>query len=136
MHKHLILIVLIIATLMVGCNEGTGDYIAASSVSKNGFAWNRKEMRDLRGQEIKIWGFVDHSNIYGDEGAKQILGDWWSGDGPSASTWSFNLKSRENDEVGHSFSVRVPNDQGRDDLLKAFLADAKAQRGLLAATKH
>ncbi len=48
-------------------------------------------MHKVHGQEIMVWGFVDHSNIYGDDGAKKILEDWWSGDEPSATTWSFNL---------------------------------------------
>lgn len=84
-------------------------------------------MRKMQGQEIKVWGFVDHSNLYGDEGAKKILENWWSGAGPSATTWRFNLMAKEQDE-GRSFSVQVPNDQGRDELLRVFLADAKAQK--------
>ena len=44
---------LVIATLLVGYNEQIGDCIAASSISKNGFARNGKEMRKLHGQEIK-----------------------------------------------------------------------------------
>jgi hypothetical protein len=47
---------------------------------------------------------------------------------PDAATWCFDLKARENDEAGHSFAVHVPADDGRDDLLRAFLADARAQR--------
>jgi hypothetical protein len=75
-----------------------------------------------------LWGFVDHCNIFGDDGAKKILEDWWSGDGPSAMTWSFNLKANVDDEAGHSFSVRVPNDAWRDDLLKVFLVDARGKK--------
>jgi heat shock protein HslJ len=104
------------------------DYVAASSITKNGFAVDGKAMRALDGQEMKIWGFVDHGNLYGDESAKAILEDWWSGEGPTATTWRFNLKASADDAVGHSFEVRVPNDQGRDDLLRAFVADAQAQR--------
>jgi hypothetical protein len=113
---------------MTGCQEQRGDYIAASSISKGGLARNAKEIRKINGQEIKIWGFVDHGNIYGDEGVKAILQDWWSGVGPSAATWSFNLKAREDDQTGHSFRVRVPNDPLRDSLLRVFIADARAQR--------
>jgi hypothetical protein len=126
MGKHLS--ILLIATLFIGCREQTGDYIAASSISQNGFARNGKEMRSINGQEIKLWGFVDHSNLYGDEGAKRLLQEWWSGAGPSATTWRFNLKGKADDAAGQSFPVRVPNDPGRDDLLKVFLADARAGR--------
>jgi len=104
------------------------DYVAASSITRNGFAVDGKAMRALDGQQMKIWGFVDHGNLYGDESAKAILGDWWSGEGPTATTWRFNLKASAEDKVGQSFEVRVPNDQGRDDLLRAFVADAQAQR--------
>lgn len=128
MNKTFILTLLVVATCLAGCNRQIGDYQAASSVSKDGFARDAQRMRELQGQEIKLWGFVDHSNLYGDEGAKEILEDLWSGDGPDASTWRFNLKAGENDEAGHSFPVYVPYDQGRNDLLQLFLADARAQR--------
>ncbi len=129
MNKYLsLIIILIVTTFLAGCNEQVGDYMAASSISRDGFARDEKEMRELDGQEVKIWGFVDHANMYGDEGAKGVLEDWWSGDGPSATTWRFNLKAREDDEAGHSFPVHVPNDPGQDDLLNVFLADARAQK--------
>jgi hypothetical protein len=105
-----------------------GNYIPASSISKNGFAINGDAMRKKHGQEILVWGFVDHSNLYGDEDAKKILEEWWSGDGPNAASWRFNLKAKEDDEAGQSFPVRVPNTPGRDDLLRAFVADARAHR--------
>jgi hypothetical protein len=119
---------IVVATFLAGCSRQIGDYQAASSISKDGFARNEQQMSELNGQEIKLWGFVDHSNLYGDEGTKAILEDWWSGEGPDASTWRFNLKAGENDEAGHSFPVYVPNDDGRDNLLRLFLADAKEQR--------
>ena len=126
MKKYLGLVMLVVTVLLAGCSDQKGGYVAASSLSKDGFARNGAEARKLHGQEVKLWGFVDHGNLYGDEGAKQILGDRWSGDGPNATTWRFNLKARADDEVGHSFAVNVPNDPGRDDLLKVFLADASA----------
>lgn len=104
------------------------DYLAASSISRDGFAINDDEMRQLDGQEVMLWGYVDHGNLYGDESARELLGDWWSGDGPDASTWRFNLKAQADDAVGKSFAVTVPNDPGRDDLLRAFVADAQAGR--------
>jgi len=85
-------------------------------------------MRKVHGQEIRVWGFVDHNNLYGDDRAKKILEEWWSGDGPNAASWRFNLKANEDDETGQSFPVHVPNDPWRDDLLRAFVADARAHR--------
>ncbi|MGB5425408.1 MAG: hypothetical protein WBN95_01355 [Gammaproteobacteria bacterium] len=128
MERRFTFIMYFIAALLFGCNEQTGDYIAASSISANGFARNGAEMRKAHGQEIKIWGFVDHSNIYGNNDVKTILGDWWSGDGPGSTTWRFNLKTGQDDGAGDSFPVHVPNDQGRDELLKVFLIDARANK--------
>lgn len=128
MNKYFVLIILMIATCLAGCNRQIDDYQAASAVSKDGYARDAQQMRKLNGQEIKLWGYVDHSNLYGDEGAKAILEDWWSGDGPDISTWRFNLKADANDAAGHSFPIYITNDQGRDDLLRVIVADARAQR--------
>jgi hypothetical protein len=114
---------------VAGCAEGTGAYIAASQISNNGFAGDATEIGNAHGREIKLWGFVDHGNIYGDDDVKRILGDFWGGLGPSASMWRFDLKGKGDDETGHSFSVYVPNDAGRDAILEAFFADAKNGRG-------
>jgi len=81
---------------------------------------------EARGREIRLWGFVDQGNLYGDGDAKWILGDWWSGEGPNAGTWRFDLKSAANDPVGRSVAVHVPNDAGRHDLLERFAEDARA----------
>ena len=128
MNKYLgLVIILVVTAFLAGCNQPIGDYTAASSISESGFARDEKRVRELEGQQVKIWGFVDLANLYGDEGAKAILEEWWSGDGPSATTWRFDLKAGEDDEAGQSFSVYVPNDEGRDDLLRVFVADARAQ---------
>lgn len=128
MTRYLIAFVLVIAASLAGCDERVGDYVAASSIAKNGFASDRKGMRNVIGEMIQVWGFVDHGNLYGDTGAKRILQEWWAGDGPDAATWRFDLKSRAQDAVGSSFAIRVPNDRGRDDLLRRFVQDARAGR--------
>jgi type II secretory pathway pseudopilin PulG len=119
---------LAVTVVLAGCGGRTGDYRAASSISRDGFATSAWDLEELSGQEVKIWGFVDHGNIRGDRSAKAILGEWWSGDGPSATSWSFNLKADEDDPVGHSFSVHVPNGAEREALLRAFAADARSHR--------
>jgi hypothetical protein len=124
----LALITLITPWVTAGCHEQRGGYIATSSISQNGFAINGDEMRKVHGLEIRVWGFVDHNNLYGDDHAKKILGEWWSGDGPNAASWRFNLKANEDDETGQSFPVHLPNDPWRDDLLRTFVADARAHR--------
>jgi hypothetical protein len=128
MIRYLGVIVLAATLFLVGCSKQIGDYVAASSISRNGFARDAEAMRRLDGQEIRVWGFVDSGNIYGDADAKAILGDLWSGEGSDAATWRFNLKADPGDKTGNSFPVLVPNDPGRDELLRAFVADANAQR--------
>ena len=120
--KKLFFLIILVITSLTGCSHQTDDYIAVASFSKDGFARDDKQIIELYGKEIKIWGFVDHTNLYGDGGTRTILEDWWSGYGPDASTWRFNLKARENDEAGHSFPVYVPNDQGRELCLSAHQA--------------
>ncbi len=128
-NKHgLIPLLLLCALALAACSPRVGDYGAASAISRNGFAVNGEEIRRLDGKEVKLWGYVDHGNLYGDDAVKQLLGDWWSGAGPDADTWQFNMKANAGDKVGQSFAVRVRNDAGRDALLEHFLADAEAQR--------
>lgn len=119
--------VLVISVLAAGCDEPIGEYVAASSISKGGFT--RTTLSPIKnGQNIQLWGFVDYGNLYGDEGAKAVLGDLWGGEGPSPETWRFNLKAHQQDPVGYSFAVVVPNDRARNAILKVFAANAKTQK--------
>ncbi len=95
-------------------------------MTSNGFARNGDELRAMQGQTIRVWGFVDHANLYGDEAARQILREWWSGEGPDAATWRFNLQASERTDSGHSIPVLVHGDRGRDALLEAFVEGARA----------
>ncbi len=123
-----ILLIVLLLVMVAGCNQAIDGYTAASAISRNGFAINGDELRKLDGQQVAIWGYVDQGNLYGDASARQILGEWWSGAGPTATSWQFNLKANADDAVGRSFAVFVPNDAGRDDLLEVLAADARAQR--------
>jgi hypothetical protein len=109
-------------------DEPAGEYVAAAAISRNGFARDGRELRAQSGRTIKVWGFVDHANLYGDAAARETLGEWWSGDGPSAGSWRFNLKARAEDGPGQSFPVYVRTDQGTVALLRAFVANARAPR--------
>lgn len=122
------LVLLVVTTLLVGCNQQSDGYIAASSISNHGFARNGTAIHNLHGQDIKVWGFVDYSNLYGNEDVKKLLGERWSGEGSSSKVWRFNLKTAADTKPGESFPVYVPNDQGRDSLLRVFLANARAQQ--------
>jgi hypothetical protein len=112
----------------VECSEPLPGYLPASSISRAGFVSDSDKVQDLLGRETGIWGFVDHQNLYGDDDARLILGDWWSGYGPDPATWQFGLKANPDDPTGQSFTVRVPNDMLRDDLLRLFVQDARAGR--------
>ena len=114
-----LIVMLVIAASFVlvnGCNKQIGNYVAASSISKGGFAKDRKQMLEANGSEIKTWGFVDHSNIFADgvDGSRQ-----------NSTKWRFDLKGKPNDEAGSSFSIYLPKDEGRDKLLEVFTANEK-----------
>jgi hypothetical protein len=122
------IILLVVTPLLWGCDARQGDYVPASSISRKGFAKDAEAVRAANGREVKLWGFVDHGNLYGDEGARKVLQDLWAGDGPSRTTWRFDLKAGRGDAVGQGMPVHVPNDEGRDALLRRFVADARAHR--------
>lgn len=110
------------------CATEPGEYGAASSIARNGFARNGQVIAGLDGGEVRLWGYVDHANLYGDAAARDILGAWWGGAGPDAGHWRFNLKASAADPAGASFAVQVPNDLLRDDWLRLFAADGAAGR--------
>jgi len=104
------------------------SYLPVAAIARNGFVRDKGAVAEAQGREIRLWGFVDSGNLYGDEDTRRILCDWWSGEGPSAGIWRFNLKAEADDPVGHSFAVFVPNDAGRQDRLERFVTDARAGR--------
>jgi hypothetical protein len=110
------------------CNPATGNYLPASALSQSGFVRPGAGTENLQGREIRIWGFVDHGNLYGDAAAREILGEWCSGEGPAPGSWRFNLKAVADDPVGASFAVHIPDGPLRDDLLRVFVADARGGR--------
>ena len=114
--------------LLVGCDGPTGEYLPAATLTEHGFARDADALRSLQGQVVRVSGFVDHGNLYGDASARVVLGDAWSGDGPRPGTWRFNLKAHVSDGTGESFAVHVQDDVGRDALLRRFAEDAAAGR--------
>ncbi len=114
--------------LMTGCNDKIDGYLAVKEIARNGFLIDDQAIGDLSCQQVRLWGYVDHGNIYGDSSARKILGEWWAGEGPDTGSWRFNLKADAGDATGHSFAVHVPNGEGRDMLLRKFVADAREQR--------
>jgi hypothetical protein len=123
----LLIALLLLAALLPGCDEDTGGFMAASTISDKGFLTsNSIPLSD--GQPVRLWGFVDYGNLYGNAGARKVLGELWSGDGPTSASWRFNLKARKDDATGDSFAVHVPDDAGRDAVLKVFVANAQANK--------
>lgn len=114
--------------LMAGCGGTASDYVPASRVSERGLVRDADVVRSMQGQVVRLSGFVDHGNLYGDKEAREILGPWWSGDGPRPGIWRFNLKARATDRTGESFAVHVVDDDGRHSLLRQFAANATAGR--------
>lgn len=121
-------VALAVSASLAACADRPAEVLPASAISVRGFAASGFDAPADVGQAVAIRGYVDHANLYGDAGAKAILGEWWSGDGPDAATWRFNLKAHAGDGAGQSFAVHVRNDAGRDALLRALVADARAGR--------
>jgi hypothetical protein len=116
------------AAWLGGCDQPAADYLSAARITDSGFAVNARVLARWRQRDIRLWGYVDHGNLYGDEAARRILGDWWAGQGPRDGVWRFDIKARADAAVGRSFSVHVPNDAGRGAMLRRFAADAGAGR--------
>jgi len=109
------ILVMMAVVVVLGCeDESIGGYVAASSFSKKGFAKNRKEALALRGKALKVWGYVDGGNVFPkDSDHNHRLPE----------TWSFKLKAKPNDQVGQSFPIIIPADDGHDKLAALFWAN-------------
>lgn len=123
--QRLTLVMLVAAALSPGCTERVGGYLPISSLAKDGFARNGESVRQLNGRTVRVWGFVDDRNLYADSSARPILGNWWGDEGHDPATWRFDLMAKADDQVGQGVQVHVANDQGRDDLLRAFADNAR-----------
>jgi hypothetical protein len=121
-------LVLAAAVALAGCGEPAGEYLPVSAIARGGFVSDEGTVAEMHGREVRLWGFVDQGNLYGDAEAKRVLGEWWSGEGPDPNHWRLDLKARADDPVGHSLAVLVPNDAERGDLLDRLAADARAGR--------
>ncbi len=109
----LFLIILIAPLLLGGCvDKSMGGYVPASSFSKKGFAKNRKEALAHRGKVLKVWGYVDGGNVFPKD---------WGDNQPGK--WRFHLKAKPSDDVGQSFSIHIPVDDGHDGLVALFEAN-------------
>ena len=128
LHVSTHLATLALGLIMAGCGGPAGDYVPAATLTEHGWARDADALKSRDGQVVRLSGFVDHGNLYGDESARKILGDAWSGDGPRPGTWRFNLKAHASDGTGESFAVHVQDDAGRDALLRRFAEDAAADR--------
>lgn len=120
--------VVVVASCAACADRAPQEVVPASAISVHGFAAHGFDVRADTGRALTLRGYVDHANLYGDAGAKAILGAWWSGDGPDPATWRFNLKAHAEDGAGRSFAVHVASDTGRDELLRTMAADARAGR--------
>lgn len=110
------------------CGGPPGQVLPAAQFSRRGLLRDTAEARVLNGREVRLRGFVDHANLYGDVAARELLAERWSGPGPAPRTWRFDLKAAADDPAGHSFAVWVPNDLLREDIMRVFLADARSYR--------
>jgi len=50
-------------------------------MARGGFVTDQGALAEMDGRAVRLRGFVDHGNLYGDEDAKRVLGECWSGKG-------------------------------------------------------
>ena len=104
--------IILMLSVLAGCiDKPIGGYVPASSFSKKGFAKNRKEVLAHRGKVLKVWGYVDGGNVFPKD---------WGDNQPGK--WRFKLKAKPWDDVGQSFSIHIPVDDGHDELVALFEA--------------
>ena len=105
------LIITIAALALVGCgHKSIGGYVSASSFSKKGFAKSHKQALALRGKILKVWGYVDGSNVFPEECMDNQTGKW-----------RFHLKAKPSDHTGQSFAIHIPVDDEHDKLVALSL---------------
>ena len=114
----LFIIIMVVTLLLGGCvDKSMGGYVPASSFSKKGFAKNREEVLAHRGKVLKVWGYVDGGNVFPKD---------WGDNQPEK--WRFKLKAKPWDDVGQSFSIHIPVDDGHDELVALFEATDLADK--------
>ncbi len=114
----LFLIILILPLLLGGGEDKPmGGYVSASSFSKKGWAKNRKQALAHRGKVLKVWGYVDGSNVFPKDSDHNQPGKW-----------SFHLKAKPSDHTGQSFPIIIPVDDGHDKLVALFEANDLADK--------
>ena len=128
MRRFIALLILFVSASLSGCDDSIGGYLAASTISSNGFAKRDFGRRVTDGQTLSVWGFVDHANVQTGRCTARVREDPANGMDPPPARWQFNLKARANDRAGESFAVCVPIDDGSARLQHRFLADAAAGR--------
>ena len=108
----------LVPLLLFGCGDDEiFDHVPAAAFSQSGFARARAKALKMRGREIKVWGFVDGSNVFPERGEDNHHGHW-----------HFHLKSKAKDQAGESFAIHIPVDEEHDNLVNLFEANDLASK--------
>ena len=121
-------LMLALVVYLAACDRRVSDCEPIGVLASSGFARSAGVPPGGSAREVCVWGYVDRGNLYGDPSVRRLLGDWWSGPAPTANTWRFDLLGQPDDAPGRGVAVHVPNDSGRDALLRGFAADADGGR--------
>ncbi|MEX1315898.1 MAG: hypothetical protein AB1Z22_02080 [Synechococcaceae cyanobacterium] len=118
-----------ILVLVTGCDEQIGGYLPASSIStRTGFARNRKQALKMSGKEIKLWGYVDYSNVYADGAGDAVPTDWDQvhSHNLTPDMWRFDLMIRPDGEAGCGFAVYLRKHEDGKKLFAGFSTNERA----------
>jgi tetratricopeptide (TPR) repeat protein len=78
----------VLGVLVCGCRaQAPDDALDLASISRNGLLAGGLDSAAVHGRTLTLAGFVDARNLYGDDAARRVLGDWWSGPGPGVGAW-------------------------------------------------
>ncbi len=122
----LAILLLLAAAWLAGCDEPAGEYLPASSIARKGFVRDHQSISELQGVQggpVRLWGFVDHGNLYGDGRAKRVLAEWQERDGPDADTRRFDPKAEATTRWGACSRCSSPTMRGARTFLERFVAD-------------
>jgi len=128
-------LLLAVAAALNGCDNRVEGYVAASSISRNGFARNAAALRGAEGQVIRVWGYVDPANIGTVDAESTIDQDGRKVPAHGLAIWSFNVKARQSDQAGHSFAVHVPEDARAAGIRELLMAESREGKSTVVFLK-
>ncbi len=104
--------------LFIGCAYNStpvasiDGYNALGTIAKNGFAIDKSKIKKLDGKRVKVWGYLDYSNIYT----------------CARKQWQFSLKAEKESPAGESIRINTPAKQSFVGVYRRIREMAKTEQ--------